>query len=90
MGATDLASFLAAVAPFSMKGRAELIRCPVLGTTTEDDPLAVDADSLLAQMTCPTTLVRFTNAEGAGGHCEFLDRPLLNERVFDWLDDTLD
>jgi len=90
MGATDLASFLAAVASFSMKGRAELIRCPVLGTTTEGDPLAVDAESLLAQMTCPTTLVRFTNAEGASGHCEFLNRPLLNERVFDWLDDTLE
>ena len=90
MGASDLASFLAAVSAFSMKGRSELIRCPVLGTTTEGDPLAVSAESLLAQMRCPTTLIRFTNAEGAGGHCEMLNRPLLNERIFDWLDDTLE
>jgi hypothetical protein len=88
-GATNLREFLAAVARFTMQGRADKIRCPVLGTTAEGDPLAVGAESFLAQMTCPTTLVRFTNAEGAGGHCELLNRPLLNERVFDWLDDTL-
>jgi alpha-beta hydrolase superfamily lysophospholipase len=88
-GASDLRGWLAAIAPFSMTGRAEHIRCPVLGTTTEGDPLALYAESLLAQMKCPTTLLRFTNAEGAGGHCEMLNRPLLNERVLDWLDDTL-
>jgi hypothetical protein len=88
-GATNLREFLAAVARFTMQGRTDKIRCPVLGTTTEGDPLAVYAESFLAQMTSPTTLLRFTNAEGAGGHCELLNRPLLNERVFDWLDDTL-
>lgn len=88
-GATDLRAFLEAVTPFSMAGRAEQISCPVLGTTTEGDPLALNAESLLAQMTCPTTLLRFTSAEGAAGHCELLNRPLLNQRIFDWLDDTL-
>jgi hypothetical protein len=88
-GATNLREFLAAVAPFTMRGRADRIRCPVVGTTTEGDPLALYAESFLAEMTCPTTLLRFTNAEGAGGHCEFLNRALVNERVLDWLDDTL-
>jgi dienelactone hydrolase len=88
-GATDLRGFLKAIAPFSMAGRAEKMRCPVLGTTTEGDPLAAYAESFLAQMTCPTTLLRFTSAEGAGGHCELLNRSLLNERVLNWLDDTL-
>lgn len=47
------------------------------------------ADPLLAEMTCPTKVLRFTMAEGAGGHCELLNRPLVNERVLDWLDETL-
>jgi hypothetical protein len=31
--------------------------------------------------------VRFTTAEGAGGHCEMGNRSLLNARVLDWLDE---
>ena len=28
-------------------------------------------------------------AEGAGEHCEIMNRSLLNRRVFDWLDGVL-
>jgi hypothetical protein len=31
----------------------------------------------------------FTDAEGAGMHCEVLNRSLANRRILDWLDDTL-
>ncbi len=31
--------------------------------------------------------MRFTVAEGAGGHCEMGNRSLLNNRVLDWLDE---
>jgi hypothetical protein len=31
----------------------------------------------------------FTDAEGAGMHCETLNRSLANRRILDWLDDTL-
>lgn len=55
----------------------------------ENDSLAADADALLAQKRCPTTLLRFSAAEGAGMHCEMLNRLLLNPRVLDWLDDSL-
>jgi hypothetical protein len=72
-----------------MDGRADRITCPVLGTTAENDPLSADAEGVLARMNCPTTLLRFTAAEGAGLHCELLNRPLLNRQVLDWLDDTL-
>jgi hypothetical protein len=40
-------------------------------------------------LSCPKTLLRFTAAEGAGDHCEMGNRPLLDQRVFDWLDETL-
>jgi hypothetical protein len=35
------------------------------------------------------TLLRFTAAEGAGGHCEAFARSLYHQRVYDWLDETL-
>ena len=34
-------------------------------------------------------LVPFTKAEGADRHCEPMARSLLEQRMFDWLDDTL-
>ena len=34
-------------------------------------------------------LVRFTTAEGAGMHTEALARTLYDQRMFDWLDQTL-
>ena len=40
-------------------------------------------------LTCPKALVAFTAAEGADGHCEPLAPTLRNQRVFDWLDETL-
>ena len=40
-------------------------------------------------MMCPKKLVRFTAAEGAGDHCEMMNRSLVNRTVFDWLDETL-
>jgi hypothetical protein len=38
----------------------------------------------------PKELVRFTAAEGAGGHCECAARVLYHQRVFDWLDEVLE
>ena len=88
-GATDLGSYLAAVAPFTMEGRAADIQCPVLGTAAEGDPLALGTQQFLDRLSCPTTLLHFTAAQGAGGHCEMQNRWLLNQQVLDWLDDTM-
>ena len=67
--------------------RAELIRCPTLITQAENDPLAAGADAFYDALRCPKTLLRFTAAEGADGHCEMRNRSLLNRRVLDWLDE---
>ena len=88
-GGTDLSSHLRAIAPFTLDGRAEDMRCPFLGAAAEEDPLAATAPAFLAKLTCPTTLLSFTAAEGAGGHCEMQNRWLLNQQVLDWLDNTL-
>lgn len=86
-GVSDLRGYLASAERFTMKGRAERIRCPTLITQADNDVLAADAGSFFDALNCPKTLMRFTAAEGADGHCEMRNRSLLNHRVLDWLDE---
>jgi alpha-beta hydrolase superfamily lysophospholipase len=87
-GAKDLREFLRSITSFTLDGRAELIRCPTLITHAEDDPLAASAQDLFDALRCPKALVRFSSAEGAGTHCEMMNRSAVNRRVADWLDDV--
>jgi alpha-beta hydrolase superfamily lysophospholipase len=86
-GVDNLRAYFASAEPFTMQGRAEFVQCPTLITQAENDTLAAGADAFLAALRCPKTLMRFTAAEGANGHCEMQNRSLLNRRVFDWLDE---
>ena len=87
-GVENLREFLRCIASFTLDGRAELIRCPTLITQAQDDPLASSARDLFDALRCPKALVRFNSAEGAGTHCEMMNRSALNRRVADWLDDV--
>ena len=86
-GVSDLRAYLASTELFTMRGRAELIRCPTLLTQAEGDGLGAGAGAFHDALRCPKTLMRFTAAEGAEGHCEMGNRSLLNGRVLDWLDE---
>jgi pimeloyl-ACP methyl ester carboxylesterase len=86
-GVGDLRSYLASAELFTMRGHAERIRCPTLITQAENDILSSDAALYMDALRCPKTLLRFTAAEGADGHCEMKNRSLLNRRVLDWLDE---
>ena len=88
-GVANLSDYLKEAERFTMKGRADLIRCPTLITPAADDPLAEGAQTLFDALKCPKTLIRFAAAEGAGDHCEMMNRSLLNRTVLDWLDETL-
>jgi acetyl esterase/lipase len=88
-GVSDFAGYLKAASDFTLDGRAEAIRCPVLLTEAEGDSRSGSAGQVLEALTCPKTLIRFTSAEGAGDHCEMGNRSLLNNRTIDWLDETL-
>ena len=88
-GVSTLVDYLKEAERFTMKGRAEAIRCPTLLTAAENDPLAIGAQTLFDALTCPKKLIKFTAAEGAGDHCEMMNRSLVNRTVLDWLDDTL-
>jgi alpha-beta hydrolase superfamily lysophospholipase len=88
-GVDGLEGYLHALEPFTMEGRAELIRCPTLLTSAENDALGGTAQAFYDKLRCPKTLIRFTAAEGAGEHCEMHNRSLFNRRALDWLDETL-
>jgi alpha-beta hydrolase superfamily lysophospholipase len=88
-GVTSLAAYLRATAAYTLDGRAEAIRCPTLLTAAEGDPLAGTARQVFDALRCPKALVAFATAEGAGDHCELRNRTLLDQRVFDWLDEVL-
>ena len=65
------------------------IRCPTLVTQAENDPVSLFSGRLYDALTCPKELLRFTEAEGAGDHCEAMARSLFHQKSFDWLDETL-
>jgi alpha-beta hydrolase superfamily lysophospholipase len=87
-GAKSLMDFVRLSVDYTMDERAGLIRCPTLIAAAENDPLSSSAQALFDALTCPKAFVRFTEAEGAGDHCEILNRSLFHQRTFDWLDEV--
>ena len=87
-GTDTLAGYLRAIAPFDLDGGLNRIGCPTALTVAEDDPLAHTAEQLYDALPGAKALLRFGTAEGAGDHCEMRNRSLLDQRVFDWLDET--
>ncbi|WP_431235292.1 alpha/beta hydrolase family protein [Mycolicibacterium psychrotolerans] len=66
------------------------IACPTLITEGEGD-FAAQGETLYnhLQPAIRKELKRFSEAEGAGGHCEGLGATLFEGYAFDWLDDVL-
>ena len=71
-------------------GVAEQITCPTLVCEAQSDIFFEGQPQLLFDhLTCPKTLLKFTDAEGAGAHCQVGAGRLAFARIFDWLDETL-
>lgn len=81
--------YLRLAAEYTLAGRAELIRCPALISSAENDQIGATAQMLYNALAGPKTFQRYTDAEGAGAHCESGARTLFNQRAFDWLDGVL-
>src|SRR5271168_1702978 len=75
---------------YSLEGLAGKITCPSLICTAENDDIAAYARVLFDALTCEKQFLTFTNAEGAGEHCEDGNRSLFHQRAFDWLGDVLE
>jgi pimeloyl-ACP methyl ester carboxylesterase len=90
-GSDTPTAFLRSVVEYNLrKGIAEQIACPVfVGRGESDEFLREQPEELMKHLNAPATLVNFTDAEGAGSHCQGGAKSLLVARSLDWLDDTL-
>ncbi|MGO9768774.1 MAG: alpha/beta hydrolase family protein [Roseiarcus sp.] len=91
MGAPTPRAYAAACLDYNlMDGIAEAIRCPTLVCDAEADLFfRGQPQALFDHLTCPKTLMRFTEREGAGDHCQAGASRLAFARIYDWLDETL-
>lgn len=95
LGAATNREFLAQLMRYSLAGGiAEQIICPTLVCEAEADLFFADqttteAFRLYDHISAPRTLISFTNAEGAGEHCQVGASRLLAGRIYDWLDDAI-
>ena len=90
-GTTSPRAYLAATQAYHLRdGIAEQIQCPTLVCNAEKDLfMQGQSQQLFDHLNCPKTMLKFTDAEGAGAHCEMGAGRLAYARIYDWLDDTL-
>ena len=77
--------------PFYLESVASKITCPVLVIGNEDDKKAWQKQALLLYhaLKCKKEYLFFTNKEDAGAHCQAGCRIYANDRIFDWIGQTL-
>jgi pimeloyl-ACP methyl ester carboxylesterase len=89
-GKDNLYDLIAELMRYEVSSVAADIACPALLTAAEGDATSAGAPKLLDAIGADRkALIRFTAAEGAGGHCEGMARRLFHQRCYDWLDETL-
>lgn len=75
---------------FTMDGISQNIRCPTLVLDAEkDDSFPGQPQKVYDALQCTKKYILFTEAEGAEEHCQCGAASLTNQRIFDWLDQTL-
>jgi hypothetical protein len=65
------------------------ISCPLLITSPEHEQFWPGQSDEMHAAVPSSTLVTFTEVEGADRHCEPAARGLRDERIFSWLEDVL-
>jgi pimeloyl-ACP methyl ester carboxylesterase len=90
-GVSTPRAYLAASLAYNLRDEiAEKITCPVfVGCGESDEFFLGQPEELMQHLTAPATLAGFTDAEGAGAHCQVGAQHLLAARMLDWLDETL-
>ncbi|ANZ59945.1 alpha/beta hydrolase family protein [Secundilactobacillus paracollinoides] len=75
---------------YSMAGIADKIQCPIfIGDAAGDGFFKGQPQHLYNAIQSPKTLVTFGPEDGAEEHCQMGALNYFNQRVFNWLDDTL-
>ena len=89
-GTNDPFEVFRAVRAYNLRDVVGKIECPLLVTDPEDEQFwPGQSQELYDALSGPKEIVRFTAAEGANWHCEPLALGLRDQRIFDWLDETL-
>jgi hypothetical protein len=65
------------------------IRTPMLVTSADNDNASSNAKELFDVISAPKQCIHFTEADGAGMHCEVLNRSMADRQIFDWVGETL-
>lgn len=77
--------------PYTLEGVADKIKCPTLVCEAEADHFFAEQPKMLYDaLTCPKTFMLFTAEDCAEEHCQFGALLFFNQRMFEWLDETLD
>jgi pimeloyl-ACP methyl ester carboxylesterase len=75
---------------YTIKYIAQNIKCPTLVLEAEkDDSFPGQPKKVYDALTSPKSYIKFTEEEGAEEHCQAGAPALSNQRIFDWLDETL-
>lgn len=77
---------------YTLKNRANLITCRTL-IVDSDQEMPIfrgQAEQIFKSLTCPKTYMLFTSKEAAGLHCQSGALLLSTQRIFDWLDTTIE
>jgi len=89
-GAPDLPALVAEMMRWTLTPEILAgVKTPILVTSAEGDRASTDTDQLYAALPGPKDRITFTATQGAGMHCEMLNRSLANRRILDWLDTQL-
>lgn len=88
-GVDNLRDFLVTTLRYTLADVGKNIACPTLVTAAENDILSKGVGQFADNLGDRVTTMNFSAAQGAGMHCEMLNRSLLNRQSLDWLDDVL-
>ncbi|HYQ17324.1 MAG TPA: alpha/beta fold hydrolase, partial [Polyangiaceae bacterium] len=89
-GAASPVEWLVKALDYDLTSHAAKIRCPMLVVDVEhENSFPGEARKLYDALACPKTWLHFSEEEGAGDHCQTGSPTLSQQRVFDWLDETV-
>jgi pimeloyl-ACP methyl ester carboxylesterase len=75
---------------YTIKDIVQNIKCPTLVLEAEkDDSFPGQPKKVYDALTSPKSYIKFTEQQGAEEHCQAGAPALSNQRIFDWLDKTL-
>lgn len=88
--ASSPVEWLTKLLEYDLTHAASQIRCPMLVIDVEhENSFPGEAKKLFDALVCPKTWLYFTEEEGAGDHCQTGSPSLAQQRIFDWLDETV-